>query len=110
MPRLPHDRKGKRDEALTILNWLHDKKVHTILNLHVPDSLANLVSEHDMVDTFKKFNKIESLDWCVKDMSLETVQVIPGLKKLYLYWSGNRDILKYWTGSEGVVALKEARY
>lgn len=100
---------SKRDEAITILEWLNEKGVHNILSLNVPDSLQNPHRESDIVKTLQKFESVEFLNWRIQDMSLDTLKRIKGLKSLRLYSSGNRDVLKFWTSDEGLVNL-EVRY
>jgi hypothetical protein len=107
-PRLPKSAMNSdRQEAFTLLNWLHrEKGVHSILDLHIPDALEGPHLERDIEICLQQFDAIEALNWQLMDMSLETIRNVKGLKKLWLYCSGNRDVLNYWTGSEGVVDLQ----
>ena len=90
-----------------VLNWLRARSVRTILELHVPDSLSSPHPEEGIqrwlsVPPSKNgFKEIEVLNWEKLDMSLETLKLVPGLRKVYLY-SDNWNTLAFWTGSEGL--------
>ena len=97
----------KREEAFSVLNWLRGRAVHTILELHVPDSLSSPHPEDgiqrwlSVPETNSGFKQIDTLNWERLDLSLEILKVVPRLRKVYLY-TDNWNTLAFWTGSEGL--------
>jgi hypothetical protein len=104
LPRLKNkEPNSNREEAFVVLNWLRTRAVRTILELHVPDAIEGPHSDEGIekwlgLEPGKDgFKNIETLNWERLDLSLETLKVVRGLQKVYLY-TENWNTLAFWTG------------
>ena len=100
-------------EVATLFKWLADRKVTSIIDLVIPDSL-----QHPMDDDFVQLNildkfSITSLDWRKLDINVniltDSAKSKDSLQYVKLYSSGNWSVLFHWTSSDGISKLQKLK-
>ncbi len=97
-------------EVFDTLGWLGDKGVSTIIELRVPDRLANPHNELEIAKYVKRF-KVETLDWRFLDMSLSIFDADDKhrIRELHLYSSGKRAAISHWLSTDGLTSFPNVR-
>ncbi|KAH6624421.1 hypothetical protein B0J18DRAFT_409874 [Chaetomium sp. MPI-SDFR-AT-0129] len=97
---------GRKDYAY-IFNWLKKTVgVTKIIRLVVEDDPADFHSDEVIEHSLREFD-IEEWKWFRWDMCIDTIrEAAPNVRELYLYWSGNRAVLRSWASRvDGLPAL-----
>ncbi|KAF8250394.1 hypothetical protein K440DRAFT_674042 [Wilcoxina mikolae CBS 423.85] len=98
---------GKHDKNLVgIFKWLQTEHgVKKILKVTVKDDKCIPHSDDLIISALKDFG-VEALDWEKLDMCSQTLyEAAKNLKKVVLYSSGSRAVLRSWSAKDGLISL-----
>lgn len=95
-----------RVDFLKIFEWLRANGVKGIIEVCVADSVNICHCDEAIEMALEKFD-IEKLEWQRDDICTDVfVSATPNVRELYLYSSGNNEVLRGWSGKEGLGTLK----
>lgn len=104
------EKRGFRNEAQVVLDWLRLRGVERILKVDVPDCLDDPHTDETIVSSLHPFKYIDHLIWRKRDLAIQTLlKAVPLVQNLHLYSSGNEAVLSQWRGPFGLCRLKEVR-
>lgn len=99
-----------RVDIVKILHWLRRKGVGKILELTVTDDESEPHYDEAIEAALKGFG-IEILNWQKLDLCSDVLyNAVTDVRKLYLYSSGNSDVLKGWSSENGLERLPKVNH
>ena len=95
-------------QYLEVFNWLKaQRNVSKVLEIIIEDDPDDPHSDTDIQNTVRNLG-VETWNWRKYDISSDTiVQAAPEARKVYLYTTGNKAVLREWSGKEGLRRLKD---
>jgi hypothetical protein len=102
----------KRNPYMAVFTWLKTKPnaVDKIFRVSVEDRYGKTPHTDDGIrDILKPFD-VEIWDWRKNDISSDTIlEGAENARELYLYWSGNKAVMRSWACKHGLATLKMVR-
>jgi hypothetical protein len=99
-----HTVEGQREASL-IFNHLRKMNVERVFEVNVPDCLIHPHTNEAIINCLRGLH-VKHLTWRKMDLSVATImEAAPEVEELYLYSSGNMDVLSHWASYEGLYHL-----
>lgn len=90
-----------------VFMWLRNNGVQKILDIHAVDSFETPHCDEAIELSIQGFH-VEVLNWERVDISSDVFyNAAPDVRELYLYSSGNNEILRGWSSMDGLPRLKK---
>lgn len=98
-----------RTDMVDVFTWLRTRNVRKIIEVIIDDTIYPPHSDESIEKALRNL-QIEILDWKREDIDIDTlVAAVPNVRDLRLYCSGNKSVLRSWSGVDGLSRLQKLK-